>query len=87
MKVALTENFDSKPVAANKPSVEQLRNAAVQFEAILLMQITSAMSPSNNSDDEDSLFGSDAGSGLANKMFSEQMATTLAQSGGFGQQF
>lgn len=47
------------------------------------MQLTSALSGSND-DGEDSLFGSDGGSGLAKQMFSEQMATTLADAGGIG---
>lgn len=83
MKVSLTDQTADLGNAQSKPGAEQLRNAAVQFEAILLMQITSALSGSGG-DDEDALFGSDAGSGLAQRMFSEQMATTLAQSGGFG---
>lgn len=62
---------------------ERLRQAAMQFEAILLMQLTSALNSTNN-DDEESLFGSDAGSGMAKQLFSEQMATSLAQSGGVG---
>lgn len=83
MKVSLTDQTADLANAQSKPGAEQLKNAAVQFEAILLMQITSALSGSGG-DDEDALFGSDAGSGLAQRMFSEQMATTLAQSGGFG---
>lgn len=83
MKVSLTDQTADLANAQSKPGAEQLRNAAVQFEAILLTQITSALSGSGG-DDEDALFGSDAGSGLAQRMFAEQMATTLAQSGGFG---
>lgn len=64
-------------------SPEALRRAAEQFEAILLMQLTSALNDSG-SGDEESLFGSDGGSDLAKKMFSEQLATTMAQSGGIG---
>ncbi len=66
-----------------KDSPEALRQAAVQFEAVLLMQLTSALNGSGEAD-EDSLFGSDGGSDLAKKMFSEQMATTIANSGGIG---
>ncbi|HEV7644464.1 MAG TPA: peptidoglycan DD-metalloendopeptidase family protein [Pyrinomonadaceae bacterium] len=64
-------------------SQQALQQAAKQFEAILLMQLTSALSGSNN-DDEDALFGGDSGSSLAKQMFSEQMATTMADSGGIG---
>lgn len=61
----------------------ELRDAAKQFESVLLLQLTSALSGANN-DDEDKLFGNDAGAGLAQKMFSEQMATTIADAGGIG---
>lgn len=60
---------------------EALRRAAAQFEAILLMQLTSAL---NGSGDDDSLFGGDGGSNLAKQMFSEQLATTMADGGGIG---
>jgi murein DD-endopeptidase MepM/ murein hydrolase activator NlpD len=49
----------------------------------LMMQLTSALSGSND-DGEDSLFGGDGGTGLAKKMFSEQMATAMAEAGGIG---
>jgi Rod binding domain-containing protein len=65
-------------------SQEALQKAAKQFEAVLLMQLTSALNGSNKDDDEDSLFGTDGGSSLAKQMFSEQMATTMADSGGIG---
>ena len=77
----------NNPVAAKQnsqpPSQDALRRAAQQFEAILLMQLTSVLSGSND-DSEDSLFGRDGGSGLAKQMFSEQMATTIAEAGGIG---
>lgn len=68
--------------AQTQASQDALRKAAMQFEAILLNQLTSALNKTN--DDEDSLFGSDGGTGLAKQMFSEQLATTMAQSGGIG---
>ncbi|HRH45263.1 MAG TPA: peptidoglycan DD-metalloendopeptidase family protein, partial [Pyrinomonadaceae bacterium] len=73
-------NLQTKP---NAQSPEAIRNAAMQFEAVLLMQLTAALS-NTGGDDEDSLFGSDGGSGLAKQMFSEQLATTMAESGGVG---
>jgi murein DD-endopeptidase MepM/ murein hydrolase activator NlpD len=76
----------NNPVAAPQtqpPSQDALRRVAAQFEAILLMQLTSALSGSND-DGEDSLFGGDGGTGLAKKMFSEQMATAMAEAGGIG---
>jgi murein DD-endopeptidase MepM/ murein hydrolase activator NlpD len=66
-----------------KASPEALRKAAMQFEAVLLTQLTSAMNGPAN-EDEDSLFGGDGGAGLAKQMFSEQIATSMAQSGGVG---
>ncbi len=48
----------------------------------MLTQLTSALSETNT--DEDSLFGNDGGSGLAKQMFAEQLAKTMAESGGVG---
>lgn len=69
--------------AKNSPSPEELRKAAMQFEAVLLNQLTSILN-TKNEDDEDSLFGSDGGTDLAKKLFSEQLATTMSESGGIG---
>lgn len=64
------------------PSQElKLRDTAKQFEALLLTQLTSVLSKSSS---KDSVFGSDAGSDLAKKMFSEQLATAMAEGGGIG---
>ncbi len=75
-------------VSAKPPqqSPEALRQAAKQFESLLLLQLTSALNGSkdDSGDDEDKLFGSDSGTGLAKQMFSEQLATSMAQSGGVG---
>lgn len=80
---ALTASNSNQPAAEQQKAQAQMLQTAKQFEAILLQQLTSALSGSN-SDDEDSLFGGDAGSGMAKQMFAEQMATTLAESGGIG---
>lgn len=82
MNISGLEQINS-PQQSGKPTAEQLKSAAVQFEAILLMQLTSALN-GTNSDDEEPLFGSDAGSGLAKQLFSEQMASVMAQSGSVG---
>jgi murein DD-endopeptidase MepM/ murein hydrolase activator NlpD len=81
--IAASQAGQTKPNQSAQ-SQEQLQQAAKQFEAVLLMQLTSALAGSNNDDDEDSLFGSDSGSSMAKQMFSEQMATTMADSGGIG---
>jgi murein DD-endopeptidase MepM/ murein hydrolase activator NlpD len=85
MNISALEQINSLATpgkSANSP--EAMRKAAMQFEALLLMQLTSALNNTGLSDDEDSLFGSDSGSGLSKQMFSEQLATTMAQSGGIG---
>lgn len=81
------ENLGSANAAqANSQTQQQdaIRRAAVQFESILLMQLTSALNGANSEDDENALFGGDGGSNLAKQMFSEQLATTMADSGGIG---
>lgn len=83
MNIPGIEQISSPQQSDKKPTAEQLKNAAVQFEAILLMQLTSALNGTSG-DDEDALFGSDAGSGLAKQLFSEQMANVMAQSGSVG---
>ena len=82
---AVDQNLAIGPVGRNT-TADDMRKAATQFEALLLQQLTSALS-SNGTDDEsgeENLFGGDGGTGLAKQMFSEQLATTMAQSGGIG---
>lgn len=71
------------PTAGGSGETAALRQAAEQFEAILLMQLTSVLS-SSGSDQEGLLFGRDGGSDLAQKMFSEHLATAMAEAGGIG---
>lgn len=82
MNISALDNSVNVNSLSKKSSNDDLRNAAKQFEAIMLTQLTSALSESNT--DEDSLFGNDGGSGLAKQMFSEQLAKTMAESGGVG---
>ena len=64
---------------------EVMRRTAQQFEAIMLMQLTSAMNAKTDDESgEDNLFGGGGGTDLAKKMFSEQLATSMSQSGGVG---
>jgi murein DD-endopeptidase MepM/ murein hydrolase activator NlpD len=86
MNVSAVDQLNSVQVADNKQSPDSLRRAATQFEAILLQQLTSALNSTSSEDEdgEEKLFGSDGGTGLANQMFSEQLANTMAQSGGIG---
>ena len=83
MNISALDNLNQTVSNGKTPSPEVLRQTAQQFEAILLMQLTSVLNGSGEPD-EDALFGSDGGTDLAKKMFSEQMATTIAQSGGVG---
>ncbi|HET6976323.1 MAG TPA: peptidoglycan DD-metalloendopeptidase family protein [Pyrinomonadaceae bacterium] len=57
-----------------------IRKVAVQFEALLLSQLTQSL----NGSEEDGLFSSGGGMGLSRQLFSEQLATTMAESGGVG---
>jgi len=87
MNISALEQINSlQPSSSKGPqSPEALRKAAMQFEAILLMQLTSALNSTGLSEDgEESLFGGDGGTDLAKKMFSEQLANTMSQAGGVG---
>jgi murein DD-endopeptidase MepM/ murein hydrolase activator NlpD len=65
-----------------KPGEAEARRAAAEFEALFLTQITSAINPSPD-DEEADLFGGGA-SQMYRQMLSEQLATSIAQSGGVG---
>lgn len=88
MNVSALDNLtatDSRVGKTNQPNEETMRRTAQQFEAILLMQLTSALNGTSDEDDgEEKLFGSDGGTGLAKKMFSEHLAATMSESGGVG---
>ena len=60
-----------------------IRQMATEFEALLLNQLTSTLSKSEDS--EGGLFGdSGGGMSLSRQLFSEQLAKTMAQNGGIG---
>lgn len=88
MNVSALDNLiqaESRVAKTGKHSDDAMRRTAQQFEAVLLMQLTSVLNASTDDDDgEEKLFGGDSGTGLAKKMFSEQLATTIAESGGVG---
>lgn len=67
--------------APDAREAQAVRRAAMEFEALLLKQLTSALNSSE--EDEDGLFGSNEG-GFYKQMFSEQLATALARNGGVG---
>lgn len=82
-------NLDTATVApaksanAAQPNEVALRKAAMQFEALLLTQLTASL---NRKDEgEDGLFSnSGGGMGIASQMYSEQLAKTMSESGGIG---
>lgn len=88
MNVGAIEQFKVLDQATDKTaSPEKLRDAAVKFEALLLNQLTSILNRTtwDSSDNgEESLFGNDGGTDMAKQLFSEQLATTIAESGGLG---
>lgn len=88
MNIGAVEQFKVLDQATDRNlSPEKMRDAAVKFEALLLNQLTSILnrtSYDNSENGEESLFGNDGGTDLAKQLFSEQLATTIAESGGLG---
>jgi murein DD-endopeptidase MepM/ murein hydrolase activator NlpD len=79
--VAITTPTD--PAHPVRPNEAALRQAAAQFESLLLTQLTACLNPKD--DDEEALFSnSGGGMGLARQMYSEQLAKTMSESGGIG---
>jgi peptidoglycan hydrolase FlgJ len=79
-----------EPAVKQKPSfdvnnprdVAAARHAAMEFESMLLTQLTAALSPPAD-EDEESVFGGNT-SNYYRQMFSEKMAHQLAEQGGVG---
>jgi murein DD-endopeptidase MepM/ murein hydrolase activator NlpD len=88
--MTLIPNFDittltnpANSARATSPNEVALRQAAKQFEALLLTQLTASLNPKDEG--EDALFSnSGGGMGLARQMYSEQLAKTISESGGIG---
>ncbi|HEY6804697.1 MAG TPA: peptidoglycan DD-metalloendopeptidase family protein [Pyrinomonadaceae bacterium] len=82
----LTTPATTTPAETGRPAKDEaaVRQMAMEFESLLLNQLTSTL---NKTDDEDGngLF-SDSGGGLSmsRQLFSEQLSKTLSQSGGIG---
>lgn len=89
--MSLIANLDTAPIAnptssarAAQPNEAALRQAAAQFESLLLTQLTASLNPKDE-DGEDALFSnSGGGMGLARQMYSEQLAKSMSESGGIG---
>ncbi len=81
-------NFDNatitstSAVARDDKQVTDIKRVAAQFEALLLAQLTAKLNPSSDDEDAD-LFKSDA-TDTFRQLFSEQLAQTMADSGGIG---
>jgi murein DD-endopeptidase MepM/ murein hydrolase activator NlpD len=78
-------NSPSTPAAANQQSEAAVRRMASEFEALLLRQLTSSINSNTDDEEPDALFGNGGGGlGLSRQLFGEQMADTMAKSGGVG---
>jgi murein DD-endopeptidase MepM/ murein hydrolase activator NlpD len=78
---AITKPADS--ARTTPPDEAALRQAAAQFESLLLTQLTASLNPKD--EDEEGLFSnSGGGMGIARQMYSEQLARTMSESGGIG---
>jgi peptidoglycan hydrolase FlgJ len=75
-------NHTSPLSGASARDAQAVRRAATEFEALLLSQLTAALNPAED-DEEESLF-SNSSTGMYRQMFSEQVATAMARSGGVG---
>lgn len=86
MRIEAALDIQIKGATHEKASPAELRDVAMKFEALLLNQLTSVLNTTGFGEEggEESLFGSDGGTDLAKKLFSEQLATTIAESGGLG---
>jgi len=67
-----------------QPDEIAVRRMAVEFESLLLNQLTASLNPKESEDEEAGLFSNSGGLGLSRQMFSEQLAKTMSQSGGIG---
>jgi peptidoglycan hydrolase FlgJ len=61
----------------------EARRVAMEFESLLLTQLTKALGPSPDDDDEGDMFRSNA-TDTYRQMFSEQMANAISKAGGVG---
>jgi murein DD-endopeptidase MepM/ murein hydrolase activator NlpD len=78
-----TEASTANSARAVPASEVALRRAAAQFEALLLTQLTASLNPKD--EDEGNLFSNSGGAmKLARQMYSEQLAKSMAESGGIG---
>ncbi len=82
MRIDPTIESSLVPGAANARAEQQMKRVAADFEAVLLQRFTAAINPSASDEDGD-LFRSEA-TDLYRQMFAEQLAKTIADSGGIG---
>lgn len=87
MNISTVDKIIGVQKAMDKATPADLRRVATDFETILLTQLTASLNKSGyeaSDGDDEPLFGGDSGSGLAKQLFSEQMAKTISEAGGFG---
>ena len=82
MRIDPTIESVSAAGAVNARDEQQMKRVAAEFESVLLQRFTAAINPSASDEDGD-LFRSDA-TDLYRQMFAEQLARTIADSGGIG---
>lgn len=75
-----TTEYNAIPGGPNSEE-SKTRRAAVEFESLVLTQLTSTLKPTHD-EDEEQIFGSS--NELPYQMFSEQMASSMAHNGGIG---
>ncbi|MEQ1604155.1 MAG: peptidoglycan DD-metalloendopeptidase family protein [Pyrinomonadaceae bacterium] len=87
MNISTVDKVGDYQKAMEKATPADLRRVATEFEALLLTQLTSSLNKTGYEEsdgDDEPLFGGDGGTDLAKQLFSEQLAKTMAQAGGFG---
>ena len=84
MDIAPLNSPQAVQAGANAREEAAVRRAATEFEALLLRQLTASLNSPKDDEEGESLFGNDAGTDMSRRMFSEQIADTMAHNGGIG---
>ena len=87
MNISAIEQVTTMRKELEKATPEQLRKVAVDFETLLLTQLTATMNKTayeSSDGDDEPLFGSDGGTDMSKQLFSEQIAKSIAEAGGIG---
>ncbi|MFT3743027.1 MAG: peptidoglycan DD-metalloendopeptidase family protein [Pyrinomonadaceae bacterium] len=87
MNISAIEQVTTMRKELEKATPEQLRKVAVDFETLLLTQLTATMNKTayeSSDGDDEPLFGSDGGTDMSKQLFSEQIAKSISEAGGIG---